>query len=396
MADHSQAYALLTAQLAEKRLDIEAIKRSLKAQRIETPSWGYGDSGTRFAVFHWPGAARDVREKLADAAMVHRLTGICPSVALHIPWDTVDDWVELKTYAESLGVRIGAINPNLFQDEAYKLGSVCHHDAAVRRRAVQHILECVEIAKATGSTIISLWLADGTNYAGQDSLRARKHRLLESLREVYAALPAGMRLLIEYKFFEPALYHTDLPDWGTAYALTLKLGPQARVLVDTGHHPQGTNVEQIVAFLLDEGKLGGFHFNARKYADDDLIVGSVNPFELFLIYCELVAAGEAARDVAYMIDQAHNVEPKLEAMVLSVVNVQTAYARALLVDREALSERQAAGDILGAHRVLTDAFETDVRPLLAQVRIEMGLNPDPLAALEESGYEQSIAQERGA
>ena len=396
MADHSQAYALLTAQLAEKRLDIEAIKQSLKAQRIETPSWGYGDSGTRFAVFLWPGAARDVREKLADAAMVHRLTGVCPSVALHIPWDTVDDWAELKAYAESLGVRIGATNPNLFQDGQYRLGSVCHHDRAVRRRAIEHVLECVEIAKATGSTIISLWLADGTNYAGQDSLRARKHRLLESLREVYAGLPAGMRLLIEYKFFEPALYHTDLPDWGTAYALTLKLGSQAQVLVDTGHHPQGTNVEQIVAFLLDEGKLGGFHFNARKYADDDLIVGSVNPFELFLIYCELVAAGEAASDVAYMVDQAHNVEPKLEAMVLSVVNIQTAYARALLVDREALSERQAAGDVLGAHRVLIDAFATDVRPLLAQVRIEMGLHPDPVIALEESGYEEIIAQERGA
>jgi L-rhamnose isomerase/sugar isomerase len=396
VADHSQAYALLTAQLAEKRLDIEAIKRSLKAQRIETPSWGYGDSGTRFAVFHWPGAARDVREKLADAAMVHRLTGICPSVALHIPWDAVDDWAELKAHAESLGIRIGAISPNLFQDEAYKLGSVCHYDPAVRRRAVQHILECVEIAKATGSRIISLWLADGTNYAGQDSLRGRKHRLLESLREVYAALPAGMRLLIEYKFFEPALYHTDLPDWGTAYALTLKLGPRAQVLVDTGHHPQGTNVEQIVAFLLDEGKLGGFHFNARKYADDDLIVGSVNPFELFLIYCELVAASEAVRDVACMIDQAHNIEPKLEAMVLSVVNVQTAYARALLVDREALSERQAAGDVLGAHRVVIDAFATDVRPLLAQVRTEMGLHPDPVIALEESGHEDRIARERGA
>jgi L-rhamnose isomerase/sugar isomerase len=396
VADHSQAYALLTAQLAEKRLDIEAIKRSLKAQRIETPSWGYGDSGTRFAVFRWPGAARDVREKLADAAMVHRLTGICPSVALHIPWDAVDDWAELKAHAESLGIRIGAISPNLFQDEAYKLGSVCHYDPAVRRRAVQHILECVEIAKATGSRIISLWLADGTNYAGQDSLRGRKHRLLESLREVYAALPAGMRLLIEYKFFEPALYHTDLPDWGTAYALTLKLGPRAQVLVDTGHHPQGTNVEQIVAFLLDEGKLGGFHFNARKYADDDLIVGSVNPFELFLIYCELVAASEAVRDVACMIDQAHNIEPKLEAMVLSVVNVQTAYARALLVDREALSERQAAGDVLGAHRVVIDAFATDVRPLLAQVRTEMGLHPDPVIALEESGHEDRIARERGA
>ncbi len=240
-----------------------------------------------------------MREKLADAAMVHRLTGVCPSVALHIPWDKVDDWAELKGYAESLGMRIGAINPNLFQDEAYKLGSACHPDAAVRRQAVEHMLECVEIAKATGSTLLSLWFADGTNYAGQDSLRERKHRLLESLRQVYAAMPPEMRMLIEYKFFEPAFYHTDLPDWGTAYAMALKLGPQAQVLVDTGHHPQGTNVEQIVAFLLDEGKLGGFHFNARKYADDDLIVGSVNPFELFLIYNELAAdrRGSARRGI---------------------------------------------------------------------------------------------------
>ena len=395
MPDHSQAYTLLTAQLADKGLDVEAIKQALKLQRVETPSWGYGDSGTRFKTFAWPGAARDVWEKLADAAMVHKLTGICPSMALHIPWDMVDDWTELKAYGESLGVRIGAINPNLFQDDIYKLGSVCHHDLAVRRRAVEHVLECVEIARATGSTLLSLWLADGTNYPGQDSLRERKHRLLESLRQVYAAMPAEMRMLIEYKFFEPAFYHTDLPDWGTAYAIALKLGPQAQVLVDTGHHPQGTNVEQIVAFLLDEAKLGGFHFNARKYADDDLIVGTVDPFELFLIFNELVGAAEAARDVACMIDQSHNIEPKIEAMVQSVLNVQTAYTRALLVDRTALAERQAAGDVLGAHRVLTDAFETDVRPLLAQVRVEMGLRPDPIAALKESGYEQKVAAERG-
>jgi L-rhamnose isomerase/sugar isomerase len=395
VADHSQAYALLAGQLADGDLDAEAIKQALKAQRVETPSWGYSDSGTRFKTFPWPGAARDVREKLADAAMVHKLTGICPSVALHIPWDMVDDWAELKAYGESLGVRIGAINPNLFQDEVYRLGSVCHHDPAVRRRAIEHMLECVEIAGVTGSTLLSLWFADGTNYPGQDSLSERKHRLLESLREVYAAMPGEMRMLIEYKFFEPAFYQTDLPDWGTAYALALKLGPQAQVLVDTGHHAQGTNIEQIVAFLLDEGKLGGFHFNARKYADDDLIVGTVNPFELFLIYNELVAAPEAARDVAYMIDQSHNIEPKVEAMVQSVLNVQTAYAHALVVDRRALAERQAAGDVLGAHRVLTDAFETDVRPLLAQVRAEMGLHPDPIAALKESGYEQKVAAERG-
>jgi L-rhamnose isomerase/sugar isomerase len=395
VADHLQAYGLLAARLAASGLSVEAVKQALKAQRIETPSWGYGDSGTRFKTFPWPGAARNVREKLADAAMVHKLTGICPSVALHIPWDKVSDWAELKAYGESMGVCIGAINPNLFQDEAYMLGSVCHPDPAVRRQAVEHMLECVDIARATGSMLLSLWFADGTNYAGQDSLVERKHRLLESLRQVYAAMPADTRMLIEYKFFEPAFYHTDLADWGTAYAVALKLGPQAQVLVDTGHHAQGTNIEYIVALLLDEGRLGGFHFNARKYADDDLIVGTVNPFELFLIHNELVAAREAARDVAYMIDQSHNIEPKIEAMVLSVLNVQTAYARALIVDRAALAERQAAGDVLGAHRVLTDAFETDVRPLLAQVRVEMGLHPDPIAALRESGYEQKIAAERG-
>ncbi|MGB6838634.1 MAG: L-rhamnose isomerase [Dehalococcoidia bacterium] len=387
---------MLAARLADRGLDIEGVKSALKAQCIETPSWGYGDSGTRFKTFPWPGAARDVRERLADAAMVHRLTGICPSLALHIPWDKVDDWAELRAHAESLGLRIGAINPNLFQDDAYRLGSVCHPDPAVRRQAVEHILECVEIARATGSTLLSLWFADGTNYPGQDSIRQRKQRLLDSLRQVYAAMLAGMRMLIEYKFFEPAFYHTDIDDWGIAYALATKLGPQAQVLVDTGHHPQGTNIEHIVAFLLDEGRLGGFHFNARKYADDDLIVGTVNPFELFLIYNELVAAGETARDVAYMIDQSHNIEPKIEAMVQSVLNVQAAYARALIVDRKDLAERQAAGDVLGAHRALTDAFETDVRPLLAQVRLEMGLDADPLAALRASGYEQKVAAERGA
>jgi len=393
MADYSPAYNLLAADLSDRGIDLEDVKRRLRELRVETPSWGYGDSGTRFKTFPWPGAARDVREKLADAAMVHRLTGVCPSVALHVPWDRVDDWAELKAYAESLGLSIGAINPNLFQDDDYRLGSVCNPDPRVRRRAVAHMLECIEIAKAAGSTIISLWLADGTNYAGQDSFAERRARLIDGLREVYAALPAGMRLLIEYKFFEPAFYHTDVPDWGTSYALALKLGPQAQVLVDTGHHAQGTNVEQIVSFLLGEGKLGGFHFNARRYADDDLIAGSVNPFELFLIFHELYTGKRA--DVALMIDQSHNIEPKIEAMVQSVINIQAASARALIVDRGTLSERQAAGDILGAHRVLTDAFETDVRPLLAQARIEAGLHPDPIVALKESGYEEKVARERG-
>jgi L-rhamnose isomerase/sugar isomerase len=396
--------AFLGDTLAARGVDVEAVKAALKAQRIETPSWGYANSGTRFKVFPWPGAARTVWEKLQDAAQVHRFTGIAPSVALHIPWDKVDDWRALREYAASLGLTLGAINPNVFQDDVYQLGSICHPDAKVRRRALAHLWECCQICRETGSSLLSLWFADGTNYAGQDDLRARKHRLQESLAEVYAALPPGVRMLVEYKFFEPAFYHTDLPDWGLAYATCLKLGPQAQVLVDTGHHAPGTNIEHIVSILLDEGRLGGFHFNARKYADDDLIVGSVNPFELFLIFNELVAAERSgdpqaaacARNVAYMIDQSHNVEPKVEAMIQSVVNCQVAYAKALVVDRRRLAERQQAGDVLGAHRVLLDAFETDVRPLLAQVRMEMGLLPDPIAAYRASGYQEKIAAERGS
>ena len=387
-----------------RHLDLDPIKSALKKQHIETPSWGYGDSGTRFRVFPWPGAARTTEEKLADAAWVHKLTGVAPSVALHIPWDKVDDWSALKRYAKDAGIEIGAINPNVFQDLQYKFGSVCHTDAAVRRKAIDHMLECVDIMKATGSQDLSLWFADGTNYAGQDDLRSRKQRLLDALSEVYAALPAGNRMLIEYKFFEPAFYHTDLPDWGMAYVMANRLGEKAQVLVDTGHHAQGTNIEHIVSILLDEGKLGGFHFNNRKYGDDDLIVGSVNPFELFLIFSELVAAEQSpdmqtsscAKDVAYMIDQSHNIEPKIEAMVQSVLNCQVALAKALLVDRTALGQKQAASDVLGAHRELTAAFELDVRPLLAQVRQEMGLHPDPIAALHESGYQEKIARERGA
>jgi L-rhamnose isomerase/sugar isomerase len=382
-------------------MDVERVLGELTRLRVETPSWGYGNSGTRFKVFPWPGAARDIGEKLRDAAEVHRLTGVCPSVAIHIPWDRAPDWTALSQEAKSLGLRIGGVNPNLFQDDDYRLGSLCHPDAAIRERAVEHMVECVEIAGAVGSDIVSLWLADGTNYAGQDDIRERKHRLQDALATVYGHLPPGMRLLVEYKFFEPAFYHTDLADWGTAYAACLKLGPQAEVLVDTGHHAQGTNIEHIVATLLDERRLGGFHFNSRRYADDDLIVGTVNPFELFCIFCELRwaiedGATEAhARRVAYMIDQSHNVEPKLEAMVQSVVNVQTAHARAWLVDRRRLRRAQQEGDVLEAHRALTDAFETDVRPLVAEARRRLGAEPDPVAALRRSGYQERVASERG-
>jgi L-rhamnose isomerase / sugar isomerase len=374
----------------------------LRRLEIETPSWGYGNSGTRFGVFGWPGAARTAHERIADAALVHRLTGACPSVAIHIPWDLVDDWDELARFAQEQGVRIGAVNPNLFQDQEYRLGSFCHPDAVVRRRALDHCLECVEIAERTGSTLISLWLPDGTNYAGQDDLRGRFRRLRECLGELYRALPAGMRLLLEYKFFEPAFYSTDVPDWGMSALLCRRLGPQAQVLVDTGHHPLGTNVEQIVALLLEEGLLGGFHFNNRKYADDDLIVGSVDPFELFRIMVEIASAqadpatSETADAIAFMIDQSHNVEGKIEAMIQSAVNIQTAYAKALLVDRGRLAEAQHAGDVLGAHRALLDAYETDVRPLLVELRDELGVPADPVEAYRTGGYAERLAAERAA
>ena len=372
---------------------------ALKTQAIETPSWGYGNSGTRFKTFAYPGAATTVREKIADAAVIHNLTGIAPRVALHIPWDKVDDWAELKGYAEALGVGIGAVNPNVFQDEAYRLGSLGHPDEAVRRKALEHLLGCCDVMRETGSKDLSLWFADGTNYAGQDSLRERKARFEHGLAEVYAALPEGGRMLLEYKPFEPAFYATDLADWGMAYTHCLKLGPQAQVLVDLGHHLQGANIEQIVAFLLAEDKLGGFHFNNRRYADDDLVVGSSNPFELFCIYAELVSAERdglpGVTNVAYMIDQSHNIEDKLGAMLLSVLNCQEAYAKALHIDFAALKKAQNAGDVLDAHGVLTDAFKTDVRPLLRDFREALGIDPNPMQALKRGGYAEKNALERG-
>ncbi len=381
--------------------ELKNVKEALKAQRIETPSWGYADSGTRFAVFAQPSAAHTLEEKLADAAQVHKYTGICPSVALHIPWDKSEDWAGVKKLAAELGLEIGAINPNLFQEEKYRLGSLCNPDPQVRRRALDHIRECIDIAEATGSRIISLWLADGTSYPGQDSFRERKRRLEQALAEVYEALGPGMRLLIEYKFFEPAFYHTDIGDWGTAYLLALKLGGRAQVLVDLGHHPLGTNIEQIVACLLAEGKLGGFHFNNKKFADDDLTVGCINPYELFLIYNELAdasfdpALADGAGQVAYMIDQSHNLKNKIEEMIQSVIALQEGYAKALLVDREALRQARMEGRIVDAEECLKDAYNTDVRPLLRELREEMGLDPQPLEAFRGSGYTRAAAKERG-
>jgi L-rhamnose isomerase / sugar isomerase len=394
--DFGNRCVALTQELDSKGLSADEIKQAVSTLPIELPSWMFGGGGTRFKTFEHPAAARTVHEKIADAALVNKLTGACPSVALHIPWDMTDDWQALADYAKSQGLRIGGINPNLFQDDDYRLGSICHADAKARAKAVAHIKDCIEIAKAVGSNVVSLWLADGTNYPGQDDIRERRHRLLAALKETYAALPAGMTYLIEYKLFEPAFYHTDLADWGASYTVCSELGPQAKVLVDTGHHAPGTNIEYIVSWLLDLDRLGGFHFNCRKYADDDLIVASSNPFELFLIFHELINGGQNGRAAAveYMLDQSQNIENKIEAAILSVMNVQSAYAKALCINREHLSKLQKAGDVMGAHRMLHEAFETDVRPLLAEMREDNGCPADPFLAYKESGVTDKLTRER--
>jgi L-rhamnose isomerase / sugar isomerase len=376
--------------------DVAAIKAALAAQEIETPSWAYGNSGTRFKVFAQPGVPRTVKEKIDDAATVHRFTGVAPSVALHIPWDAVDDYADLAAYAKDQGVRIGAINTNVFQDDAYKLGSVTNPDPGVRRKATDHLLEAIAIMDATGSRDLKLWFADGLNYPGQDDLRDRQDRLAAALHETYERLGEHQRILLEYKLFEPAFYATDIPDWGVSYAHCLELGPRATVCVDTGHHAPGTNIEFIVAFLLRAGRLGAFDFNSRFYADDDLMVGAADPFQLFRIMYEVVRADalDPSAGIAFMLDQSHNIEPKIPAIIRSVMNVQEATAKALLVDRTALSAAQQAGDVLAANAVFTDAFATDVRPLLAEVRQELGLDPDPVAAYGRSGYAEKIVAER--
>ena len=386
-------YDLFASALGREGRDLDSIEGALAALVVETPSWGYGDSGTRFATFPQPGRPRDVLERVDDAAEVHRLTGTAGAVALHFPWDEVEDLGQLRAHVERVGLRVGAVNPNLFQDPDYKLGSITHPDERVRAKALAYLLECVAIAKELGSSALSLWLADGVNYAGQDDLRRRRSHLLEMLQDLYATLPAEQKLLLEYKPYEPAFYATDLADWGSTLLVCQKLGERARVLVDLGHHLDGANVEQIVMQLSDEDRLGGFHFNSRRYGDDDLIVGSTNPFELFLIFCEL-AAGDGSLP-RLTIDQAHNVEPKLEAMVMSVVNLQEAYAKALLVDRAALAAANDTGDVLRGHQVLVDAFLTDVRPLCAKVRAELGAAEDPVGALRESGYTARAAASRG-
>jgi L-rhamnose isomerase/sugar isomerase len=373
-----------------------SVKEALRAQRIETPSWGYANSGTRFKVFAQPGVPRTPQEKIADAAAVHRFTGVAPSVALHIPWDTVEDYTALTRHAADLGVEIGAINTNVFQDPDYKLGSVTNPDPGIRRKATDHLLDAVAIMDATGSRDLKLWFSDGLNYPGQDDLRARQDRLAAALREAYDRLGGHQRMLLEYKLFEPAFYATDVPDWGTAYAHCVELGERAAVCIDTGHHAPSTNIEFIVAFLLRQGRLGAFDFNSRFYADDDLMVGAADPFQLFRIMHEIVGADalDPARGINFMLDQCHNIEAKIPAVIRSVMNVQEATAKALLVDRDALAAAQRAGDVLEANAVLMDAYNTDVRPLLAELRADSGLDPDPVAAYRRSGYQQAIEAER--
>ncbi|MBA8815148.1 L-rhamnose isomerase/sugar isomerase [Microbacterium halimionae] len=371
------------------------IQAALAGQSIELPSWAFGNSGTRFKVFATEGTPRTPQEKIADAAEVNRVTALAPSVALHIPWDKVDDYAALRRYAEDLGVSLGTINSNTFQDDDYKFGALTHADDRIRRKAIAHHIECIDIMGATGSRDLKIWLAEGSNYPGQADMRARQDRLHDSLTEIYAALGEDQRLVLEYKFFEPSFYHTDVPDWGTSYVQVAALGDKALVCLDTGHHAPGTNIEFIVMQLLRLGKLGSFDFNSRFYADDDLIVGAADPFQLFRIIFEVIRGrGLNNPDVAFMLDQCHNIEKKIPGQIRSVLNVQEMTARALLVDGDALAAAQAANDVLAANAVFMDAFSTDVRPALAEWRESRGLPADPMAAFAASGYQEKIEAER--
>jgi L-rhamnose isomerase/sugar isomerase len=376
--------------------DLTAIESALAAQKIELPSWAFGNSGTRFKVFATPGTPRSPQEKIADAAQVHKFTALSPTVALHIPWDKVDDYSALSAFANDHGVTLGTVNSNTFQDDDYKFGSLTHTDPRIRQKAIDHHLECIDIMNEIGSRDLKIWLADGTNYPGQQDIRRRQDLLADSLASIYTRIGENQRLVLEYKFFEPAFYHTDVPDWGTSYAQVSALGDRAMVCLDTGHHAPGTNIEFIVAQLLRLGKLGSFDFNSRFYADDDLIVGAADPFQLFRILYEVIRGGGYGDegDVAFMLDQCHNVEDKIPGQIRSVLNVQEMTARALLVDTVALRAAQDAGDVLGANGILMDAFYTDVRPALADWRESRGLPREPYAAYLASGYQQAIAEDR--
>ncbi len=365
---------------------------------IELPSWGFADTGTRFGKFLQDAAALSIEDKLDDAAQVHRLTGACPQVAVHVLWDVPSGGgAELAALAHARGLRIGSINPNVFQDQCYKHGSVANEDSSVRRRAIAHLVESVELGRACGSSVLTLWFADGTNYPGQGSMARRKRWFADALREVHAVMPPSMRMLVEYKPFEPAFYHTDIADWGMAYVLAKSAGARAQVLVDTGHHLPGQNIEHIVSFLADEGMLGGFHFNDRHYADDDLTMGSIDPYRIFRIFlaiCEVERALGRDLPVEFMVDQSHNLKPKVEAMVQTVMTAQELFAKALSVNLDELDAARARNDIVGAEECLKRAFATDVRAALGDWRVSRGLPADPLAEHRSSGYEARAAAAR--
>ncbi|MGI8958848.1 MAG: TIM barrel protein [Bryobacteraceae bacterium] len=373
---------------------------ALESLRIELPSWGFGNTGTRFGKFLQPAAATCIEEKFSDAGQVHNLTGVCPTIALHVLWDLPDGQAStshVKELAVRNGVCPGSINPNTFQDQEYKYGSLCNPDQAVRQRAIDHLIESVEIAKRLDSRDVSIWLADGSNYPGSANIRQRKTWCAEALRKTHSKLWEGHRLLVEYKPFEPCFYHTDIADWGMALLLARAAGPQTKVLVDTGHHYGAQNIEQIVAWLLSEGMLGGFHFNDRRYADDDLTIGSIDPYQVFRIFHEIALfewETKSKADIAYMIDQSHNLKGKMEAMVQTVMTAQELFAKAALVDHRLLTEAQSKAEILAAEECLRDAFATDVRSILEAWRKSKGLPANPLRALYDSGYVEKISRER--
>ena len=394
--------ARLTERLALRGIDARGVMNRLKGQTVELPSWAFACAGTRFGPVIHPGAAVTIEEKLADAAQVHRVTGIAPSVAVHVLWDFPNglaDCSVVKECAQNLGMRIGAINPNVFQHQNFVHGgSICNADHEIRWQAIEHMRESVAIGQELGSSLLSLWFADGTNYPGEGNFRVRFRNAIESLREVYDVMPTDMGMLIEYKPFEPGFYHTDIPDWGTAYAMCQRLGDRANVLVDLGHHLPGHNIEHTVGTLIELERLGGFHFNDHRYADDDLTVGSCNPYQLFLVFHELVKAEgrpNANPPIAYMVDQADQTKPRIPALVQTVTRLQSMLAKALCVDLRELEKMQAIHDVIGAEEILCSAFNTDVEPLLIAVREEMGLAPDPLRAFMESGYLSKIVAERG-
>ena len=399
METWEKEYEILCERLSKNGVNIEETKNKLKKQVIELPSWAVGNSGTRYGTFRESGAARNIWDKIDDCAEIQRVIGIAPKMAVHVLWDKTEDgkYEPVRKYAEEHGLSIGTVHPNTFMGQQFRLGSICNPSKSVRDKTIEHFVDCVRIAKELGSSVLGMWLADGTNYPGQDNLRKRKHRLFEGLHILYEEMEDNMTLLLEYKPFEPYFYTMDVMDWGMSLLMCNKLGEKAKVLVDLGHHLTSVNVEQIISILIDEGKLGGFHLNNHKYADDDLITGTVNPLEVFLIFNEIVDAeyDGISQPIIYMLDQSHNIEPSIEGIIQSLINVQTAYAKSLIINRKALRERQEAEDIVGSNRILMEAFETDVFPLLAKVRTEIGIDVNPLENYRRSGYAEKIKKERG-